>query len=86
MNTFHFNSRKTTFILKDVTITSGLPIEGEAVTGSLISRERNMPYLCEDLLGVIPVHKKDTQGLGIKFTWILSTLKDGWKIQERKSK
>lgn len=84
-NTFHFNSSKTTITLKDANVIYGLLIDGDAMTSSLISTKRNVLSLYEALLGVVPVHNKDTQGSAIKFSWILSTFKDEWKDKKGKT-
>ncbi|KAL9667270.1 hypothetical protein QQ045_001621 [Rhodiola kirilowii] len=64
-HTFHLRNGEMTITLEDVGVLTGLPIEGRAAT---IDQEvEDYAPLCEQLLGVVPVHgKRDTT---VRRTW-----------------
>ncbi|KAL9670434.1 hypothetical protein QQ045_007986 [Rhodiola kirilowii] len=64
-HTFHLRNGEMTITLEDVGVLTGLPIEGRAVTTDKDIEDYGP--LCEQLLGVVPIHgKRDTT---VRHTW-----------------
>ncbi|KAL9688271.1 hypothetical protein QQ045_032691 [Rhodiola kirilowii] len=65
MHTFHFNGGEATITVQNVTLLTGLPIEGRPVTGHV---HLTWPPICMRLLGYYPECHKDSPSLA-KRTW-----------------
>ena len=61
-HTFHLPTREATITLEDVVIQLGLPVDGQAVTGSTAY---DWHALCLDLLGAMPEDAKLLKGCRI---------------------
>ena len=66
-HTFHLPIGEATITLEDVAIQLGLPVDGQAVTGT---SAYDWHALCQDLLGVVPDDVRLLKGCRINMGWL----------------